>query len=135
MDGLEFDAWTRRRFGFAAGGMGAWLLSLAALDKVGARRMGGKKRRRKRKRRKERLHVCAGKNSCQAEAYCHSASSEIFCFCYLTAETGEPFCSQGSVIADCADCTEGQTCVILVGGRCGDLPTACADPCPSPERR
>lgn len=48
MDGLQFDAWTRRRFGIAAGSIATWLLGQAARDDADARRKGKKKRRRKR---------------------------------------------------------------------------------------
>jgi hypothetical protein len=44
MDGLQFDAWTRRRVGLAAGGA---LAGLAGLAKTGAKKKGKRKRCRK----------------------------------------------------------------------------------------
>mgnify|MGYP000141384706 CR=1 FL=1 len=136
MDGTQFDAWTRRRFGLAAGGIGASLLGVAALDEAEAKRSGKKKRRRKRKRRKKGPHVCAGRNSCETQATCHRASSEVQCFCFVTAQTGKPYCSIGAVqVFDCSECESGQTCVDLSTERCGNLGIGCAEPCPSPKRR
>ena len=45
MDDSRFDAWTRRRFGLAAGGLSASLLGLVSLDDAAAK----KKRKKKKK--------------------------------------------------------------------------------------
>jgi hypothetical protein len=48
VDGTQFDAWTRRRFGLAAGGAAASVLGLLSLAETEA------KRRRRRKNRKKK---------------------------------------------------------------------------------
>jgi hypothetical protein len=80
MDGLEFDAWTRRRFGLAAGGALAALTSLHATD---AKK--NKKKRRKKRCRKF-LQTCqpGGKRKCCGNLRCdfHSGNSlqqEVCC--------------------------------------------------------
>jgi hypothetical protein len=50
MDGSRFDAWTRRRFGVAAGGAAATLFGLASLSDAAA-----KKKRKKRPKRCRKL--------------------------------------------------------------------------------
>jgi hypothetical protein len=47
MDGSQFDVWTRRRFGLAAGGLSASLLTLASLEDAEAKK---RKKRKKKKR-------------------------------------------------------------------------------------
>jgi hypothetical protein len=132
MDASRFDAWTRRRFGGAAGGLAVSLLALAAGDDTAARK---RKRSRKkgRKRRKKQPHVCAGRNHCETVATCHHPSAEVQCFCFVTVEGGKPFCSIGMLLTDdCSECAAGQTCVDASGGRCGAFAFGCADPCPKP---
>lgn len=130
MDGSRFDAWTRRRFGLAAGGLAASLFGLLSLDGGNARK---RKRKRKNKRRKKGPPFCAGKNHCETVGTCHRPTSEVQCFCFVTADGGEPFCSIGMLLTnDCATCAAGQTCVDASGGRCGAFPFGCADPCPKP---
>jgi hypothetical protein len=54
MDGSAFDAWTRRRFGLAAGGVAASLLALAYSPGAQA-----KKKRKKRKRCRQLRAACS----------------------------------------------------------------------------
>lgn len=46
MDDIRFDAWTRRRFGIAAGGAVAALIALVSPDQGAARKKGKKKKKR-----------------------------------------------------------------------------------------
>jgi hypothetical protein len=129
MDGSRFDTWTRRRFGLAAGGLATALLGLVTLDDLEAR----KKRRRKKKKRKKKPNVCAGFNTCQELSTCQRPSSEVFCFCFVTAQSGKPFCATSALqVSDCSECEATQACVDLSGDRCGNLGLGCADPCPTP---
>ena len=47
MDGSRFDAWTRRRFGLAVGGLASSLLALDGFKVAAAKKKGKKKRCRK----------------------------------------------------------------------------------------
>ena len=47
MDGSRFDAWTRRRFGLAAGGLAGSLLSLIGIGPDDAQARKGKKKKRR----------------------------------------------------------------------------------------
>jgi hypothetical protein len=83
MDGTRFDAWTRRRFGLVAGGIGALLLGLDGRDETAARRKGTKntkKRGRKRKRCKKLLQPCTigGKTCCKGND-CEPINGGQFC--------------------------------------------------------
>jgi hypothetical protein len=62
MAGSRFDAWTRRRFGFAAGGLVASLFGGATLDGLAARR----KRRQRKHRCRKAARPCkpGGKRRC-----------------------------------------------------------------------
>jgi hypothetical protein len=53
MDGSQFDAWTRRRFGLAAGGLSAALLGVVGLDGTEAK----KKHKHKKKKKCKKLGV------------------------------------------------------------------------------
>jgi hypothetical protein len=129
MDDSHFDQWTRRAFGLAAGGLTASVFALTRLDTLDAKKKGkGKKRRR---RKKKRLNVCVGKNACQSLATCQAPSSEVFCSCFITAQSGKPFCGAGLLqVNDCSACTAGQACVDARG--CGAFVLGCSDPCPKP---
>lgn len=78
---------------------------------------------------------CTGKNSCFAgEVECDSTG---FCFCFLAAETGAPFCGHvpGGLtdVASCTECEADTTCIFAATG-CSitGQPFACVPPCPNP---
>jgi hypothetical protein len=81
MDGPDFDAWTRRRFGLATGSV------LAALAGFGEMEVASKKnRKRKKKRCRKHLQTCkpGGKRKCCGKLRCdfHSGNSlqqEVCC--------------------------------------------------------
>jgi hypothetical protein len=142
MDGSRFDYFTvalsedlsRRGVGPVALGFAASVLAalgIGADSGIDARRRRRRKKKRRKKRQRRGAAFCTGKNHCAVEGTCHAPSSEVQCFCFVTVN-GDPFCSIGAVITDCVNCTAGETCVFLTGGRCGDLPTGCAKPCPDP---
>ena len=76
---------------------------------------------------------CLGKNTCtnQSTPTCQASGND--CFCFVTADTGEPFCGQaGNAVANCAVCAAiGAACINGTGPGCqGGL--ACSAPCPDP---
>ena len=64
MDGPEFDAWTRRRFGLAAGGALAALVGLATTDakKKRCKKLGARCRRNGKRK-------CCGQLKCDATGF------------------------------------------------------------------
>jgi hypothetical protein len=107
MDGTRFDAWTRRRFGLAAGGMAAFVLFRDSPEAA-----AGKKRRKKRKKRCKRLRAgCnpGGKRTCCGKLTCstYSPTGEVPPRC--CKQPGEPCaafdecCSQSCFQDACLD--------------------------------
>ena len=64
MDGSQFDAWTRRRVGLAAGGLAGSLLSLEAVKVAAA------KKKKKKARCKRDGQDCGGKQKCCTDLVC-----------------------------------------------------------------
>jgi hypothetical protein len=62
MEASRFDAWTRRRFGFALGGV-ASLIGLSVLEDAEAKKKH-KHKRKKKKKCKKLLVTCGGKKKC-----------------------------------------------------------------------
>jgi hypothetical protein len=107
MDGPEFDAWTRRRFGLAAGG------ALAAL--AGIREIGAKKRKKRCKKlgatcKRRGKRKCCGQLQCDATGF----ASQLPTVCCKT---------QGKPCGNERDCCDGLGC-------CGS-PTVCSPLCAS----
>ncbi|MGH2615535.1 MAG: hypothetical protein ACRDJC_09875 [Thermomicrobiales bacterium] len=76
MDDFRFDAWTRRRFGLAAGGIAAAVLGIAPGTDTEAR----KKRRKKKTRCKKLGDVCAGgKRKCCDNRACVLIDNSLRC--------------------------------------------------------
>jgi hypothetical protein len=136
MDAKHFDAWTRRKFGFAAGSMLAGLLALRPLDDAGAR-----KRRCLRQGRDctSTGKRCCGKLSCEntfvednwIDVCCKPdgescTADSICCLTNCDAASGKCKTCQGQVCAgpdDCCpnypDCDQG-----FCGG-CAEFGHAC----------
>lgn len=140
MDGSRFDAWTRRQFGFAAGGLLAAVVA-SRLEDVGAAKKKHKKRRcGKRKKRCQgtciprsqccgdcpsgtyccegeciRLETCCGNGPCTAECPCRRIIGSGLQICVTNALVQ---CEQCESTDDCA---AGERCVLE---RCGDGVTA-----------
>ena len=74
MDELRFDAWTRRRFGMAAGGSIATLFTPAATKDAVATK--NRKKRRKRCRKLGRACQPGGKRTCCGKLKCDRISFE-----------------------------------------------------------
>jgi hypothetical protein len=110
MDGPEFDAWTRRRFGLAAGGSLATLVGLATAD--------ARQKRKKRCRKFRRACKPGGKRKCCGDLKCRA-----------TGFAGEfpPTCckTDGKPCAEQRDCCQGLCC----GGPEGDR--TCTELCVS----
>jgi hypothetical protein len=99
MDGSQFDVWTRRRFGAAAGGLAAALLGLAQLDDAQAKK-------HHKKRCKKLFESCTpgGRKCCQGNL-CESldaGSKGSFLCCKAK---GKP-CQTGQCCPE-FDCLEG----------------------------
>ena len=129
MDDARIDAWTRRRFGLAAGGLASAILRLALASDGAAR----KKHRHKRKKRCQPGQTRCGK-TCVAGTCCPGNSCGEACSCGRTVEGGS-FCyttAFASICRQCdssADCgAEGFQCVQT--DACGPSVTAlCFAPC------
>jgi len=110
-------------------GLAGALHSLFGLTEVDAKR---RKHRRKRRRKKHKdTTVCAGKNYCTDTSLCSASGVSPRCFCMVTVETGQPFCSLEPRLAACAECTAEETCVDGSGFFCGNT-IGCGLPCPYP---
>jgi hypothetical protein len=149
MDGTVFDAWTRRRFGIASGGLIASLLTANLAMNVAA-----KKRRKKKKcgKRKKRCHgtcikktQCCRDSDCPAGTYCcegDCVSLETCCVkgsngpcpegcpCRRTVE-GEQVCvtNEAVLCAQCSSseaCNKNERCVLVT---CGDITATCLPLC------
>jgi hypothetical protein len=112
MDGAHFDAWTRRRFGLAAGGLATSLWSALTLED------GAAKKKHKKKRCKKLGDGCkpGGKRKCCGELRCD-----------VTGYGGQapPVCCEklGKPCDVDRDCCEGLAC-------CGG-PSVCSTQCAS----
>jgi hypothetical protein len=106
MDGLEFDAWTRRRFGLAVGGAVA---ALAGLDATTA-----KKKRKKRCKRLGEGCKPGGKRKCCGQLRCDRPGSD---------SVDRPLCCKtaGKSCSDSLDCCLGLLC-------CGVSARTCQPP-------
>ncbi len=126
MDDVRFDAWTRRRFGLATGGLVITLGGLARGEDATARRKRKKCGKNKTRCGKTCVkgNCCPGK-SCGPQCACRkTVSGKRFC-----AGTGiMPVCEQCDSDADCSDITF--RCVPTDPSVCGPVITAsCVVPC------
>lgn len=71
MDGVRFDAWTRRRFGMAAAGLATLLSPLAARD------IAAKKKRKKRCLKLGRVCEPGGKRKCCKKLKCRLTLNNV----------------------------------------------------------
>ena len=113
MDGSQFDAWTRRRFGLLAGGFAAAALGVAVTNDADAK----KKRRRKKKKRCKKLgDTCTqgGKRACCKGTRCDLVGTDSILQTFCCHDEG------GSCIVD-TDCCTGTNCI---EGTCQQPPTS-----------
>jgi hypothetical protein len=130
VEGPRFDAWTRRRFGIAAGGLSASLLGLAAIDDTEAKK--GKKKKCKKlgagcktsgkKKRCCKAFSCepnaaGAQHCCKDDAKPCTLSSDC---CSTLCQSDVCFCK-----SDGQSCSEDQQCCSRV---CGDF-LCRAEPC------
>ena len=118
MDGLKFDAWTRRGFGAMAGGLAGSLLALSAIPVAKAKKGKKKKKRCKNLGDSCQPHGSKDKKCCGCLA-CHPvnavADSPHHC-CHLNGEpcsdmNGAAKCCSGVCNSGFCICkTNGQTC-------------------------
>jgi hypothetical protein len=146
MDGSQFDAWTRRGFGAAAGGLAGSLLAMSAIP--GAEAKKGKKKKKKCKKLGDTCQPNGGKNKkCCGCLACHPINavpdSEHHC-CNLhgepcTLENAEEKCCSGqcggatmSTPGHCICKTNGQGCTESRQCCSGFCDTAGSDQCEPP---
>ena len=100
MDGPEFDAWTRRRFGLAAGGA---LAALSGSIETAAKKNKKKRKNKKRCRKLQQRCTPGGKRKCCGDLRCavHSANAGIQTFCCKT---------EGKSCSDAGDCCDPLGC-------------------------
>lgn len=123
MDGSHFDAWTRRGFGAAAGGLAGSLLALAALPGAEA------KRRKKKKKKCRKLNdTCnSGKEKCCCGYECQERgmSTRKSCCRAVGFPTSSALdcCSGLQELGQCICKTIGQPCAFdenCCNGHCDD---------------
>jgi hypothetical protein len=100
MDGSQFEAWTRRHLGIAAGGLGAALLDITADDGVAK-----KKHHKKKKRCKKLGDTCTvgGKRKCCTGTRCDLVGTDSITQTFCCHDIG------GSCTVD-TECCQGLTC-------------------------
>jgi hypothetical protein len=113
MDGPQFDAWTRRRFGLAAGSLLAGLLCAVRIEDAAA----GKKRR-KRCRKLGRSCKPGGKRKCCGQLRCRATAANSGTHTTCCKTEGKP-CNPDDPFQCC-----GNTC-------CAGSPPVCSSICPS----
>ena len=107
MDGSRFDAWTRRGFGTAAGGLAGALLAQAAIPVAKA----GKKKKKKCGKQNDQCN--SGKKKCCCGYECHPQDSSGNRCCRAAdfpASSDEECCSGHRELGRCICKTLGQTC-------------------------
>jgi hypothetical protein len=134
MDDGRFDAWTRRRFGLATGGLLAAVLGLAAVDEGAAKKHKHKHKHHHKHKPKKTCQpdetLCG--TACVAGTCCPGTACGANCDCFLTVEDTS-FCSPTFALIVCeqcessADCPEGFQCVPDTG--CPGLTALCYPPC------
>ena len=115
MDGSRFDAWTRRRFGVAAGGFAASLFSIVTCQEPAASKKKKRKRRKKRKERCLSLRVACtpeGTDPCCDGLPCDEVLGTPGFFCC------KPPQSRCSVNQECCGNRVCEPAAGLVGDRC-----------------
>ena len=118
MDGSRFDAWTRHRFGLAAGSLAGSLLGLTRLAGNGARA----KKKKQRCRAEQDVCKSSGKRRCCKGLLCQGP--------FLGP--GRPRCCRKGLAAcqknnQCcsAECVDGKCACKTNGQECGGNATAC----------
>jgi hypothetical protein len=129
MDDARFDAWTRRRFGLAAGGLAVVLGELVWGDAAAKKKHKHKHKRTKCKSQQTRCHKQCFKGNCCPGKPCGAGGQE--CVCGRTS-AGKTFCYE-QILALCqscnsdADCTAPSRCVQVTG--CDEVTAICLPAC------
>lgn len=120
MDGSRFDAWTRRRFGLAAGGVAAALTGLIPTGEDAA----AKNKRKKRCRKLGQVCTPGGKKKCCGDRFC--ARSFTFTVADRCCKGGGERCT-GEEDATCCTglCTLAGECFCKTGGQSCDRNGQC----------
>jgi len=107
MEDIRFDAWTRRRFGLAAGGMLAALAGLGAVEETAAKH-------HHKKRCRKRQQTCSAKRTCcnkDGGISCEPVPARLDC----KAVAGSSCCGQpGASCSGKCDCCGDLACVVKV---------------------
>lgn len=117
MDGERFDAWTRRRFGLAAGGAAASMLGLLGLDDAEAKKKKNKKKNKNKKNKNKKQCRKLGQTCDQTQKNKKCCNQNQLCAQVQGLGSGNFCCKQRgsgcSVNTDCCGsdkCTNG-SCV------------------------
>jgi hypothetical protein len=125
------DSLDTRRGALGLLGATLGLVGLAEADAANRK----KKKKRKRRKRRRNQPFCKGKNTCtSAPTEAIFCDSRAECFCWVTADGGQPFCGSVPVSkGGCGLCGPGETCVRGVGTgiECG-FDEGCVLPCANP---
>ena len=120
MDGSRFDAWTRRRFGLAAGGVVASLFGLSQLDIDDSEAKKGKKRCRNlgQNCRTGGKRECCRKKGLSCQIFDEGSDARRCCRKGFEPCTGDEQCCSQS-------CEGGQCLCKSIGAECGGLDPLC----------
>jgi hypothetical protein len=122
MDGSRFDAWTRRRFGAAAGGLAGSLLGLAAFTGTAAKKRCRKLGEPCKQDGSRKKKCCKGKG-----LQCREDPPLEFRCC---RKGGEPCTDSGEASQCCSlDCREGTCFCKALGQSCGTDRHCCSFNC------
>jgi hypothetical protein len=131
MDGSQFDAWTRRGFGAAAGGLAGSLLALSAIPSAEAKKKN-KKKKNKCLKLNDKCNDNKKKCCCGYECQPVNASGNFCCRAAgFPADSAEDCCSGRPLeLGKCICKTLGQGCGagreccsgFCVSGTCDDSP-------------
>jgi hypothetical protein len=130
MDASRFDAWTRRRLGWAAGGLATSLFNLSTLDGAAAKK---KKKRCKKIRCKTELQSCDP--DIEKERCCLGLNCDVFgeqpglrCCLGLRSRClpGDDHCCS-ELLCAAANGLEGNRCCADITGRCSQNEDCCGE--------
>jgi hypothetical protein len=122
MDGSRFDAWTRRRFGLAAGGLAGSLVALESAKVATA----SQKKKKKQRRCKKDGQDCGGRQKCCEDLICRPIEGLVGRHCCRDIDqpcTAMVQCCSGVCEGVCICKSTGSVCFVdanCCSGSCGE---------------